>query len=46
MDDFNIRANCDCCFEDKDNCTEHIIDDNEGIKIQLICKECWDYINR
>lgn len=38
-DDFNIKGECDCCEKEKEDC---YLDDSN----MLICKECWDYMNR
>lgn len=43
-DDFNIKGECDCCGKEKENCyLDDLCHDDSNM---LICKKCWDYINR
>jgi hypothetical protein len=46
MDGFNVKAECDCCNKEKDNCIENVVREGDEIKVELICKECWEYMNR
>lgn len=46
MDEFNVIADCACCGIRKDNCFENIVKENGEIKVELICKECYEEMQK